>query len=77
MTCVLICSMMDMKKMIRPQLPNKLYKEIIDNVPGAEFSDKVENLYANFKELNASPHEEASIVGDGRISKLKLKERKK
>lgn len=61
MTCVLMCAVMYMEtKMIRPQMPEKLYKEIIDNVPGAEFADKAQKLYDKFKELDASPHEALS-----------------
>ena len=61
MTYVLMCSVMYMEKMIRPQLPNKLYQNIIDNVPGAEFSNKVQKLYDLFKELDASSHEALGV----------------
>ncbi len=76
MTCVLICSVMDMEKMIRPQMPNKLYKNIIDNVPGAEFSDKVKKLYDVFKELDTSPHEALGVGAQRNFNDKKNQEKK-
>jgi len=76
MTYVLMCSVMYMEKMIRPQLPNKLYQNIIDNVPGAEFSNKVQKLYDLFKELDASPHEALGVGTQRNNKNNKKKERK-